>query len=125
MSVRPGSARLRWHQPAALVHGCTALPPKGPLIHPPHAPRAAHNHDMKSRVHPKYKTKDHVRNWASYERALVHRGDVTVWLSPAALAAWEPDGGGRRGGALSTWRDRCASLPARSSVLTQNGLDSS
>ena len=74
-----------------------ALPPKGPLIHPPHAPRAAHNHDMKSRVHPKYKTKYHVRNWASYERALVHRGDVTVWLSPAAIAAWEPDGHGRRG----------------------------
>ena len=46
---------------------------------------------MKSRVHPKYKTKYHVRNWASYERALVHRGDVTVWLSPAAIAAWEPD----------------------------------
>ena len=80
------------------MHGCTALPPKGPLIHPPHALRAAHNHDMKSRVHPKYKTKYHVRNWASYERALVHRGDVTVWLSPAAIAAWEPDGGGRRGG---------------------------
>ena len=57
------------------MHGCTALPPKGPLIHPPHAPRAAHNHDMKSRVHPKYKTKYHIRNWASYERALVHRGD--------------------------------------------------
>ena len=53
---------------------------------------------MKSRVHPKYKTKYHIRNWASYERALVHRGDVTVWLSPAAIAAWEPDGGGRRGG---------------------------
>ena len=53
---------------------------------------------MKSRVHPKYKTKYHVRNWAVYERALVCRGDVTVWLSPAAIAAWEPDPGGRRGG---------------------------
>ena len=53
---------------------------------------------MKSRVHPKYKTKYHVRNWAVYERALVRRGDVTVWLSPDAIAAWEPDTGGRRGG---------------------------
>ncbi len=36
---------------------------------------------MKSRVHPKYKTKYRVRNWASYVRALVRRGDITVWLS--------------------------------------------
>ena len=43
--------------------------------------------DMKSRVHPKYKTKYHVRNWASYERALVRRGDVTMWVSPDAIAA--------------------------------------
>ena len=53
---------------------------------------------MKSRVHPKYKTKYHVQNWASYERALVRRGNVTVWLSPEAIAAWEPDSGGTRGG---------------------------
>ena len=53
---------------------------------------------MKSRVHPKYKTKYHVRNWASYERTLVDRGDITVWLSPEAIAAWEPEGGGTRGG---------------------------
>ena len=53
---------------------------------------------MKSRVHPKYKTKYHVRNWASYERALIQRGDLTVWLSPDAVAAWEPATGGRRGG---------------------------
>ena len=58
----------------------------------------AHDRDMKSRVHPKYKTKYHVQNWASYERALVRRGNVTVWLSPEAIAAWEPDGGGTRGG---------------------------
>ena len=52
---------------------------------------------MKSRVHPTYKTKYHVRNWASYDRALVRRGDLTIWLSPAAIAAWEPDGAGTRG----------------------------
>ena len=52
---------------------------------------------MKSRVHPTYKRKYHVRNWASYDRALVRRGDITIWLSPAAIAAWEPDGTGTRG----------------------------
>ena len=52
---------------------------------------------MKSRVHPKYKTKYRVRNWASYDRALIRRGDITLWLSPAAIAAWEPDGAGTRG----------------------------
>ena len=52
---------------------------------------------MKSRVHPKYKTKYQVKNWASYDRALVNRGDITIWLSPAAIAAWEPDGAGTRG----------------------------
>ena len=55
---------------------------------------------MKSRVHPKYKTKYRVRNWASYDRALVRRGDVTVWLSPEAIARWEPGGIGKRGGQL-------------------------
>ncbi len=39
---------------------------------------------MKSRGHPTYKTKYHVQNWAAYDRALVCRGDITIWLSPAA-----------------------------------------
>ena len=53
---------------------------------------------MKSRVHPKYKTKYRVRNWATYERALVQRGDVTLWLSAAAIAAWRPAPSGYPGG---------------------------
>ena len=53
---------------------------------------------MKSRVHPTYKTKYRVANWASYDRVLVRRGDVTVWVSPEAIATWEPAGVGRRGG---------------------------
>ena len=32
---------------------------------------AAHDLDMKSRVHPKYKTKYHVGHWSAYDRALV------------------------------------------------------
>ena len=53
---------------------------------------------MKSRVHPKYKTKYHVRNWSAYDRALVQRGDITVWLAPDAIATWEAVGVGTRGG---------------------------
>ena len=43
---------------------------------------------MKSKVHPTYKTKYRVANWAAYNQALVRRGDVTVWLSSEAIAAW-------------------------------------
>ena len=51
---------------------------------------------MKSRVHPTYKTKYHVGNWREYERALVHRGDVTVWLSADATADEHPTWGDTR-----------------------------
>ena len=44
---------------------------------------------MKSRVHPKYKTKYRVRNRASYERALIGRGNITIWLSRAAIRSLE------------------------------------
>ena len=53
---------------------------------------------MKSKVHPRYKTKYRVANWAAYNQALVRRGDVTVWLSSDAIAAWTPRRSGRRGG---------------------------
>ena len=55
---------------------------------------------MKSRVHPKYKTKYRVGNWAEYDRALVRRGDVTLWLTPDAIATWAAAGVGRRSGQL-------------------------
>lgn len=50
---------------------------------------------MKLRVHPKYKTQYHVANWSEYERALVRRGDTTLWLSATAIAAWTPARSGR------------------------------
>ena len=53
---------------------------------------------MKSKVHPTYKTKYRVANWPAYNRALVRRGDVTVWLSSEAITAWTPRRSGRRGG---------------------------
>ena len=60
----------------------------------------AHDLDVKSRVHPKYTTKYRVGNWPDYDRALVQRGDVTLWLTPDAIARWEAAGVGKRGGQL-------------------------
>jgi len=56
-----------------------------------------HNLAMRSRVHPKYKTKYRVSNWSKYDRALVQRGDVTLWISENAVASWRPAPTGRRG----------------------------
>ena len=53
---------------------------------------------MKSKVHPTYKTKYRVANWPAYNQALVRRGEVTVWLSSEAIAAWTASRSGRRGG---------------------------
>ena len=49
---------------------------------------------MQSKVHPTYKTKYRIANWPACNRALVRRGDVTVWVSSEAITAWT---------ALSTW----------------------
>ena len=53
---------------------------------------------MKSRVHPKYKTKYRVGNWPDYDRVLVQRGDLTLWISADVIDAWKPAPSGRRGG---------------------------
>jgi hypothetical protein len=53
---------------------------------------------MNSRVHPKYKTKYRVSNWAEYDRGLVQRGDITLWLSAGAAATWKPASSRKRGG---------------------------
>ena len=70
-----------------------------PSISSPTRP-AGHDLDVKSRVHPKYKTTYRVGNWAEYDRALVRRGDVTLWLTPDAIATWAAAGVGRRSGQL-------------------------
>ena len=51
-------------------------------------------------MHPKYKAKHRVGNWPAYDRALVQRGDVTLWLAPEAIARWEAAGVGKRAGQL-------------------------
>ena len=52
---------------------------------------------MKSRVHPKYKTKYRVTNWAEYDQALVQRGNITFWITPDAIKAWTAKPSARRG----------------------------
>ena len=53
---------------------------------------------LRSRVHPKYKTKYRVSNWAEYDRTLVQRGSITLWISEDAVASWKPAPTGLRGG---------------------------
>ena len=38
-----------------------------------------------------------VCNWPEYDRAPQQRGSLTVWVTPEALAAWQPPRTGRRG----------------------------
>jgi hypothetical protein len=52
----------------------------------------------KSRVHPKYKTKYRVNNWSDYDRALVERGNLTIWLSSDAIGKWSAKPTRQRGG---------------------------
>ena len=51
-----------------------------------------------SRVNRQYKTKCRIRNWREYERGLRSRGNVTIWLSEEAIAAWTPAKNGLRAG---------------------------
>ena len=37
-------------------------------------------------------------NWAEYDRALVQRGDITLWISADAADVWLPEPSGKRGG---------------------------
>ena len=71
---------------------------------------------MKSRVHPKDKTTYRVGNWAEYDRALVRRGDVTLWLTPDAIATWAAAGVGRRSGHLQ-YSDRAIDTALTLSLL--------
>lgn len=43
------------------------------------------------------KTRYRIRNWAAYNRALVARGGLTLWVDEAALCAWRASPSGRRG----------------------------
>lgn len=47
----------------------------------------------------------HVRNWAEYNRSLVQRGSLTVWVSPAVVAAWTAVRPSRKRGHPQTYSD--------------------
>ncbi len=51
----------------------------------------------RSLVHSNSKTLYRVRNWGLYDRALVRRGDLTLWFDEAAISAWELGPHGTRG----------------------------
>jgi len=52
----------------------------------------------RSKIHPNDKTRYRVTNWPEYDKGLVDRGSLTIWLSPDALKSWTPRKNGRRGG---------------------------
>ena len=79
---------MRSRRLAALVHGCFAVGHRAVGRHWLLGRLPADDRGMKSRVHPKYKTRYHVANWPEYDRALVQRGDVTLWLSADAIDAF-------------------------------------
>ena len=53
--------------------------------------------NSRSKVHPNYKARHRVRNWAEYDQALVQRGDLTIWFTPEAVSAWQPRAQGLHG----------------------------
>jgi len=46
---------------------------------------------------PRRKAIYHIRNWSAYDRALVQRGSLTVWVSEEARRAWQYQGPAQRG----------------------------
>ena len=47
---------------------------------------------------PNHKTRYRIANWPAYDRSLVQRGDLTVWISEEAIASWVPARIAKRGG---------------------------
>ena len=41
--------------------------------------------------HPKYRKKYKIHNWRAYERSLINRGDLTLWLSEDVIESWNSD----------------------------------
>ena len=42
-------------------------------------------------------TKYRIRNWGEYNKALVQRGSLTIWLSPEAVDSWLAEKENKRG----------------------------
>jgi len=50
-----------------------------------------------SRRHKIEKARYKVTNWPEYNKALRQHGDITIWFTEEALAAWHPAKTGARG----------------------------
>ncbi len=50
-----------------------------------------------SRHHKIPRARCRIENGAAYDAALRRRGDLTIWVTPEAIAAWTPGKTGRRG----------------------------
>lgn len=62
-------------------------------------------HVSRSRRKPVY----HIRNWNSYDQALVQRGSLTFWVSNDLVQTWQPTGAKQRG-AQFTYSDHAITL---------------
>lgn len=49
------------------------------------------------RPHPRHKTVYRIGNWKDYDRALVQRGSLTLWIDEDALQHWAYEGPSQRG----------------------------
>lgn len=52
------------------------------------------------------KDKYRVTNWSDYNKSLVSRGDITIWLDDASLSEWFDDGPSQKG-AQYIYSDKC------------------
>src|SRR5260370_11952008 len=53
-----------------------------------------HNESRRQQIE---KARYKVTNWPEYNKALRQRGDITIWFTEEALAAWHPAKTGARG----------------------------
>ena len=42
--------------------------------------------------HPSYRKKYKIHNWRSYERSLINRGNLTLWISEDVIQTWRYSG---------------------------------
>ena len=56
-------------------------------------------------AHKAYSFRDRVRNWRTYNQALIARGGMTFWIDESALAAWQHSQTNRRPGAPRIYSD--------------------
>ena len=54
----------------------------------------------------KKKEKYRITNWSSYNKSLVNRGNITLWISEEVIGNWEYDGAKEKGGQFE-YSDEC------------------